>query len=316
MADINLIGNERSGSDRSERKSDHFEQSGGFDQGSFDSGSFGAIHESDFDSPDPYMDQNYMKKSSKGVMYILIGACVVLFGLLIYLLFSPEEKPKEVVEQQPKQEVAQTPATTTMSSNASGPNEEALNNVDALLNSFPPNLKMSVVRYSHGDFIIESHANSNEPIDEFNTKLRQTLQKGQIKESKKTKSNVSEERIGMIAGSVPQSSIWSRPDQLGQLSYVGESELKTRIQDYSRINKLQIKEYHVGQTRRENNFQKIMIKLQVVGDKEDATKLLKSLNNDKINVNFSKIVYVASDRSNRGNNVSLTVQIELFKKIS
>jgi hypothetical protein len=234
--------------------------------------------------------------------------------LLLYLLFSPkDEKPTQVAEQ-PKatEQPTQTQPTTAP---VGGPNQEVLNNVDALLNSFPPNLKLSVVRYSEGEFIIESHAKSKDLIDQLNSRIKQVLQKGQIKESKETKSPVSGDQIGITAGFVPQSSIWSRPDQLDHLSYVGESELKDRIRNYAQANNLKLEDYNVGRTRKENNFQKTMIKLQVVGDRDAATSLLKKLNDDRINVSFSKIAFVA-ERTQKSNDVTLTVHIELFKKIA
>jgi len=313
MADINLIGNDSGASDKRGRKDDHYEEPVDFGQSSYETGSFGSIPDTDYGTRDPYMDQTYAKKGSKGIMYVLIGACVILFVLLIYLLMSGDED-KSDQGKDGAQGQAQT--TEAVPPPLHGPNQEILNNLDAIINSFPQNLKLSVFRYSRGEFIIETHSKSNDVFDELNNRLRQALQSGQIKESKKVRSAVSGYRVGLLSGLVPQADIWAQPDKLMGLSYIGESELRTRIQNYCNSTNMKLKEYNVGRTKAENNFRKTMIKVKVIGNKNDATRFLKTLNDEKINVSFSKIVFLASEPALDSQLVNLILEIELFRKVA
>ncbi|MCI0514937.1 hypothetical protein L0128_17115 [candidate division KSB1 bacterium] len=315
MADINLLGNDRGSSEKAGRREEGYSDTADYNQNPYPNSSLGGLPESGFDPKDSYIDQGYMKKGQKGLMYVLIAACVVLFALLIILLFSDDKKEPTEVAKVTESEKIKTPAEVTQQPLATGPNTETLSNVEALLNAFPQSLRLSMIRYSQGEFILESQAQSEPPLDELGARVRQVLPRAQIKESSKSKSSVSGRRVGLLSGLVPDNSIWTRPDQIGQLSYVGESELKRRIDNYCGQENLKVREYNVGRTKTENNYRKIMIRLRVVGKRENAMRLLKALNDEKINVNYSKIVLDASEPLLQADMVNLKLDLELFSKI-
>lgn len=316
MADINLIGNDAAGSERGGRYEEQHGSSNDQNQDAFEGGYLGSYPDSEFENQDPYMEQNYMKKSSKSIMYILIGACIILFGLLIYLLVSDDEKEPTKVATPGEAETTAAQAAKPQTGPVAGPNEAVLENIDALLASFPQNLKLSVLRYSQGEFIIESQSRSNKPIDELNSRIKQVLNNGRIREAKKSRNSATGARIGTIAGSVPQKNIWADASLLAGLNFIGESELKTRIENYCKQGNLKLKDYHRGRTKTENRMRKTMIRIIVMGSRNSATRFLKALNDDKINVNFSKVSFIAEDQSMSSDVVNLIVHIELFKKLA
>lgn len=315
MADINLIGNDQNSSEKGSHGNEQYGDSKNYESDTYEAGgSLNATHDSEYDTQDPYMEQNYIKKSSKSIMYILIGACVILFSLLMYLLFSGDQDATTdpAVDEQAKAKSTVTEPAPLLH----GLNQETLDNIDALLSAFSPQLKLSVIRYAQGEFIIETHARTKGPIEEFNAQLKQILRNVQIKEANQVPGSTKKYRVGMISGIVSQQSIWEQSDQLAQLNYIGENDLRTRIENYSNQLNLKLKNYHVGRTKPEDNFRKTMIKVKLIGDRNAAARFLKALNDDKINVNFAKIVLIAAKRSLKNQDVNLIIEIELFRKIA
>jgi len=313
MADINLIGNEPAGSERGGRRE---EQPGShdFQQDNYESGYSGSYSDSDFGNQG-YSEQNYMKKSSKSIMYILIGACIVLVVLLIYLLVSDDEK-EPVKEAAPVAEKVTPQTTPTDATPVAGPNDPVLQNVDALLAAIPSGSKLAVLRYSQGEFIIESQSKTDAAIDELNNRLKQALTNGRIRETNKSKNSATGVQIATVAGFVPQKDGWADANQIAGLNYISEMELKTRIENYCKQENLRLKDYLKGRTKTETRFRKTMIKIKVVGTRSSATRFLKALNDDKISVNFSKVVFIAAEPSMTSDIVNLIVEIELLNKLA
>jgi hypothetical protein len=315
MADINLIGNDAAGSERGGRREEQ-PGSNDFGQDNFESGYSGNYSDSEFEKQGSFMEQSYIKKSSKSIMYVLIGACMILFGLLIYLLVSDDEKEPAKVATTVVPEKVIPPTTTPEAVPAVGPNDPVLQNIDVLLASIPQNLKLSVLRYSQGEFIIESQSKTDASIDELNNRLKQTLTNGRIRETNKARNNATGVQIGTIAGFVPHKDVWADATEIPGINYIGEGELKTRIENYCKQENLKLKEYHKGRTKTENKFRKTMIKIKVMGSRSSATRFLKALNDDKISVNFSKVVFIAAEQSMNSDVVNLIVEIELLNKLA
>lgn len=315
MADINLIGNDQGGSNRGGRKDEEFMDSSEFGQ-SFESG----VDNNDmgYETQDAYMEQGYMKKGPKGIMYILIGACVVLFTLLMILLFSDEEKkPVESPEKKettPKIEQPapqETPVVT-------GPNQEMVKNVTALIEAFPPDMKLAVLRYSQGQFIIESHARNEAAAEVLTNQIRQKLPRATIRETNKSKSTSGDYSVCMVSGNIPEGSNWNRPEILSTLTYITEGDLKSRIESLCTQSNLKLKNFNLGKTKSEDNFQKVMVKIKATGTKSDALQLIKTLNTSKLNVYLAKVVFtpMPGEKSFTPQTINLLIDLELFKKVS
>ncbi len=313
MADINLIGNDQGGSNRGGRNDEEFMDSSEFSQ------PFENEVSSDmgYETQDAYMEQGFMKKGPKGIMYILIGACVVLFALLMILLFSDEEKPTPSVE---KKETTQKTEPTFQQEApvVTGPNHEMIKNVTALLEAFPPDMKLAMLRYSQGQFIIESHARNEAAVEVLTNQIRQRLPRGTIRETNKSKSANADYNVCMVSGSIPEGTFWNRPEVLNTLTYISESDLKSRVESICSQTNLKVKNFNIGKSKSENNFQKVMVKIKVTGTKNDATQLIKTLNTSKLNVYIAKVVFtpMPGEKSFTPQTINLLIDLELFKKLS
>jgi hypothetical protein len=311
MADINLIGNDQGGSKRGGRSEEEFSDSSEFGQ-SFDNE---VSSDMGYETQDAYMEQGYMKKGPKGIMYILIGACVVLFTLLMILLFSDEEKPAtppEKKETTPKVEQPTTPEAPVVT----GPNQEMVRNVTALMEAFPPDMKLAMLRYSQGQFIIESHAKNEAAAEVLTNQIRQKLPRGTIRETNKSKSSGGDYHVCMVSGTIPEGSVWNRPEVLNTLTYITESDLKGRVENICTQTNLKLKTFNIGKSKSENNFQKVMVKIKVNGTKNDATQLIKTLNTSKLNVYIAKVVFtpMPGEKSFAPQTINMLIDLELFKK--
>lgn len=318
MVDINLIGSDKS---EPSPKEDKFSDTGSYDTNEFpssDSGGYGP----NYGGRDSYMDSNYMKKSPKTLMYILLGGCIILLVVLIFLLVADSDKkgPKDVA-QLGANEIQKT---TTANENATQPvlttgiNDDKVANVGLLLSIFPRDLKLSVARYSHGHFIIESRSRTGDPIADFQNQFRQTFPTGAINEAKKEAKRVrgTSYQQGVVAGIVSEKNIWDRTEQLAQLNYISENEIRSRVERNCAQYGLKLGKVDIGRGSNENNFRKILVKVSTTGSKDAALRFLDGLNSQKLNLNFSKIVLVASDLLNlNSNDVNLFLDMELFTRI-
>ncbi|MBN1352573.1 hypothetical protein JXJ21_24500 [candidate division KSB1 bacterium] len=319
MVDINLIGNEKS--EPSQEKERDFSSSAGFDTDELVSGDLGSYDSGPGERDGGYLDSSYVKKSPKTLMYILIGGCCVLLVLLILLLASDSGKKDDEVVQDAGKTTKTTPTaeeTKSPQALATGINQDKIVNVSRLISILPDDLQLSVLRYSHGTFILESRSKSSDPVSTFRNQFRQAFPTGTIKEL-----NTEAKRIrgisfqqGVVSGAVTENDIWSQPDLLTQLNYISENEIQTQVRSNCARAGLALKRVDVGKGSTENNFRKNLIKVSAIGDRDAAIKFLEGLNSQKLNLNLSKIVMVASNFQNfNDKNVNLFVDMELFAKL-
>ena len=320
MVDINLIGNEKS--EPSQEKEQQMPEMESFGTEDFPSNDFGSLN-SEEPGGFPPMDSNYVKKSPKTLMYILIGGCLVLLVLLILLLVSDSDKDGTDVAD-PGAGKTQTPAAVSETPKTQQPtlktglNSDKIANVSRLLSILPQNLKLSVLRYSHGNFIIESRSKTGDPISDFRIQFKQAFPAGSIKEANAERKRVrgSSFQQGVISGAVSEVSIWTRSEDLAQLNYISELEIQARIRSSCERSGLKLKKLDVGKGSAKDNYKMNLVKISAAGNSDMAIRFLQGLNDQKLNLNVSKIVLVASNfLSFNDENVNLFVDMELFNRM-
>ncbi|KPL08423.1 hypothetical protein AMJ86_00540 [bacterium SM23_57] len=317
MVDINLIGDDKS--EPSRDKEEKFSDTGHYDTSEFastDSGGYGST----YDSRDSYLDPNYMKKSPKTLMYILIGGCVILVALLVILLVTDSDNGGPDIAQTDANKLQEATMADDKASQmlTTGINDDKVANINLLLSIFPQDLILSVARYSHGHFIIESRSKTGDPIADFQNQFRQTFPSGAINEAKKEPKRVRGTAFqqGVVAGVVRETNIWDRAAELAQLTNIPESEIQSKIKIECDRYGLKLKRFDIGKGSNENNYRKTLVKVSTAGSRDAALRFLEGLNSQKLNLNFSKIVLVASDLTNFNNNdVNLFLDMEHFTRI-
>ena len=313
MPDFNMIGNDQNDAPNKGQKDDSsFMDTQEYHQTPYESEPMENVGHSGYAGSASYMDDPGISGSSKGIMYVLIGACVILFTLLMYLLFF-NESSKTSSQNQPDTTVP-TESAAQITAPVVSLNEVKVKNVQALLSAFQANQKLSVMRYSQGEFIIEAFAKSASELDRLNQQLKAALPAVQITKSTKTQSSVTGNRIANISGRISEPDIWSQPKKLAGLSYVSEAELKNKIQGFAGQSQMKVRSYDVGRDKTEDGFQKKMVRVKFTGSKTAATQMLTALGREKINLNFSKLVFLSADPAFSSNQTILIADFELFKK--
>jgi hypothetical protein len=100
------------------------------------------------------------------------------------------------------------------------------------------------------------------------------------------------------------------------LTYITESELKSRVENICTQTNLKLKTFNIGKSKSEKDFQKVMVKIKVTGTKSDATQLITTLNTSKLNVYIAKVVFtpMPGEKSFAPQSINLLIDLELFKK--
>jgi len=89
--------------------------------------------------------------------------------------------------------------------------------------------------------------------------------------------------------------------------------IKTEITQYCTQLGLNLKQFDVKNEIRTSTYRKIPVLVRTIGNKDAALNLLNKLIDKNMNVNLSKIVFIASERNDQ--KINLILNMEIFYQI-
>lgn len=331
MVDINLIGDDQAQQEGEENEKD-----------------FRDTYESDIDEPTPshYMgsghidDSDYTKVISRGgskkLVYILAACSIILLAVVAYFMFQPGKSKKPVFEPtttvpEPKivedttQAFSFEPTSDMVSTQPILPalrdkivkSHKGINTVRDILNTIPSNINFTMITYSDGKFLFEFLAASDADIENVNNQLKQNLYSANINLVSKDNRNIQRRQLrqALVNGDVDLNQITSGLTSPQEPAYLSSSELQNQLSNICRQSGLTIKQFDAGLEKSDGDFMDLPIKFKAVGSKDNILAFLQQLLSQNINISFSKISLIANDVGMTDSNITLLLNMELYRLI-
>lgn len=334
MVDINLIGDDQTqfeGEENEKEYKDSYESDLNEPATSNYMGS-GHFDDSDF-------TRGINRGGSKKFIYILAAFSIILLAVVAWLLFQPGKTQKTVTE--PPISALTEPGTPALEDTSQGfglqhdagitptptlppmlrdkivNTQRGINTVSNILNMIPSNINFTMISYSDGKFLLEFLANADADINNVSNQLQQNLYAADVKLLSKESRTIQSRQLrqALVNGSVNISQATSSMGNPQEPVYLNSTDLKNQLSNLCRQSGLAIKQFDSGNEKAEGEFMVLPIMFKAMGQKGNILTFLQQLSNANINISFSKISLIANGVDLSDPNITLLMNIGLFRSI-
>jgi len=328
MVDINLLGDEEEKSPQEENETDNDFS----DTYSDDSEELTAEQGfGDSDELDQSIYGAYDRGSSRKAIFILAGIIIVAaISVGAYFMFGTQKKQPQTIDQpvvetqikepetKPQTEVPVEDATPTPPAvevpgyvnEMSISTQHGVRTIETILSTIPQDIKFTLIQYRDGNFLSEVLGNSSSKFATLANQLKQRMSNGDVK--------IISQDTRRISGRAYQQALINGnvlPDGTSTVQFpsiLSVNEVKAAFAQYCNQLDLSLKEFDVKSTINAGNYLKAPVIFKATGKKDAALNFLNRIIEQNINVNLSKIVFIASPRSFDNQNINLRLNLEIY----
>ncbi len=333
MVDINLIGD-----DQTQFEGDESEKE------------FQESYEPELNEPTPssYMGGNHIDEAdytrmisrggSKKFVYILAVCSVILLAAVAWFVFQPG-KSKKAIYEPPTTALTETENTTfedTSKNNTFAPetniiptstlspalrdrvvkSHSGISTVSNILSTIPSNVNFTMISYSDGEFLLEFLTGGDAEINNVSSQIQQTLSSADVKLLSKENRTVQNRqfRQALVNGNVNinQGAEFSNPQEP---TFYSSTDLQNQIASICRQAALTLKQFDIGREKSGTEFMMLPIIFKASGQKSNVLSFLQQLKSANLNISFAKISLIADETELINPNITLLMNIELYRMI-
>ena len=333
MVDINLIGDDQTRFEGEEKEKDFHE--------SFE-GQRNEPTPSSYVSSGPVDDSDYTRvisrSGSKNLVYILAACGIVLLAIAAWVIFKPKndkrnyEPPPAALTEIENATPADTsrafnyqPDTSLIPTVTLSPalkdkivkSHRGISTVNNIINTIPSNINFTMISYSDGSFLVEFLADGDADINNVNSQLQQNLYSADVKLLSKENRTVQNRqfRQALVNGNVNISQTGGDIANPQEPSYLSVADLQNQIANISRQAGLTLKQFDAGREKTEGEFMILPIIFKASGQKSNILSFLQQLSMANLNISFSKISLIANEVELTNPNITLLLNIGLYRAI-
>ncbi|MDZ7264710.1 MAG: hypothetical protein ONB16_09010 [candidate division KSB1 bacterium] len=326
MVDINLIGDDQTQDDGDKGKQDF--------QNSF---------ESEFNEPTPstfggrsgldeteFPGMPSQRSSSKKTVYVLVFASIALLALVGYFFMKSghgKRSPASVTDRI-KADTSRFLSDADrgmMPATALSPvlrdrivnTQRGINTITQIVNTIPANVNCTMVSYSDGAFLLEVLATGDPDITSLNSQLQRALAPAEVRLLSKDVRTVQRKQLrqALMSGDVKLAQDAGSMSISQPPAYLSSTELQTRLSQICQQAGLAVKQYTAGVEKTDGQFLISPIQFRAQGNKNSVLAFFQQVLNQNLNVTFSKIVLVGSNVDLTDQNITLVLNINLYRLI-
>ncbi len=327
MVDINLIGDDQTQDDGDKGKQD-----------------FKNSFESEYNEPTPstldgrggldemeFPGMPRQRSSNKKTVYLLVVASVALLALVGYFFMKSGQGKKGPAS------VTESRIATDTTSFVSGADrsmmgaaglspvlkdrivntQRGINTITQIVNTIPANVNCTMVSYSDGTFLLEVLATGDPDINSLNSQLQRALAPAEVRLLSKDVRTVQRKQLrqALMSGDVKLAQDASSMGVAQPPAYLSSAELQTRLAQICQQAGLTVKQYSAGMEKTEGQFLIAPIQFRGQGPKSSVLAFFQQVLNQNLNVTFSKIVLIGSNVDLTDQNITLVLNINLYRLI-
>lgn len=327
MVDINLIGDDQTQDDGDKGKQDF--------QNSFESeyneptpatfGGRGGLDETEF----PGMPSQ--RSSNKKTVYLLVFASIALLALVGYFFIKSGQGKKGPASITDRRTTTDTTGFMTGADRSMMPaaglspvlkdrivnTQRGINTITQIVNSIPGNVNCTMVSYSDGAFLLEVLATGDPDINSLNSQLQRALAPAEVRLLSKDVRTVQRKQLrqALMSGDVKLAQDASSMNITQPPTYLSAADLQARLSQICQQAGLTVKQYSAGMEKTEGQFMISPIQFRAQGTKSSILAFFQQVLNQNLNVTFSKIVLVGSNVDLTDQNITLVLNINLYRLI-
>jgi hypothetical protein len=335
MADFNLIGEDQTRLEGEDNNEQEFQESYDAELNEPTPSSYlsgGQIDETDY-------TKTISRGGSKKLVYILAACSVILLAAVAWFILQPS-KNKRSINEPPSTALAEKEATmledTSKPLNATpainpiptpslspglrdriGKSHHGITTVNNIINTIPSDVNFTMISYSDGTFLVDFLAGGDADINNVNSQLQQNLYSADVKLLSKENRTVQNRqfRHALINGSVNINQGGGELTNLQEPAYLSSAELQSRMTQISQQTGLTIKQFDPKREKAEGEFMILPILFKARGQKGNILSFLQQLNSANLNISFAKIVLIADDAELNNPDITLLLNIGLYRVI-
>lgn len=324
MVDINLIGDDQTQDDGDKGKQD-----------------FKNSFESEYNEPTPstldgrggldemeFPGLPRQRSSNKKTVSLLVVASVVLLALVGYFFMKSGQGKKGPAS------VAQGRSATDTTSFLSGADrsmmglspalkdrivntQRGINTITQIVNTIPANVNCTMVSYSDGTFLLEVLATGDPDINSLNSQLQRALAPAEVRLLSKDVRTIQRKQLrqALMSGDVKLAQDASTISVAQPPAYLSSAELQARLAQICQQAGLTVRQYSAGLEKNEGQFLIAPIQFRGQGPKSSVLAFFQQVLNQNLNVTFSKIVLIGSNVDLSDQNITLVLNINLYRLI-
>jgi len=192
-----------------------------------------------------------------------------------------------------------------------------ISTVSDILNTIPSNINFTMISYSDGKFLLEFLASGDADINHVNSQLQQNLYSADVKLLSKENRNVQSRLLhqALVNGNVDFNQSTGELSNPQEPTYLSSTDIKNQLSDICQQAGLTIKQFDAGLEKADGEFVILPIKFKAVGKKDNILAFLQQLLHANINISFSKISLIANEIDLTNPNVTLLLNIGLYRMI-
>lgn len=322
MVDINLLG-EETPQQKGEENNEDFSNTYSTDAKELTSDT----HLSNSDMNDDIYDKSYTHSGSRKVIFIIVSLILIASILSVGYYFISYKKNKSQLAESPDNKIEKTskPSINTETSEISAvevplfvkemisSSQHGVKVIETILTTLPPNINFTVIQYRDGNFLAELLGTSNTNFTDLNNKLQQKVSDGKVKILSQDKRTILGRtyKQTLLNGSITTPSIGF----VKSPNYADSNSIKSKFSQYCKEIGLKLKQFEIKGETRTPNYKKFPVLFRAIGKKDAALNFLDKLIEENINVNLSKIVFIASERDLKNKNMNLILNMEIYHPI-
>ena len=334
MVDINLIGDDQNQFE-DDKEDEEFQDSYGSESEDFAQNRYmkgGTVDNSEY-------AKVIRRRGSKTGVYILFIIVIGLLAVTAYLLFWPQKAGEPTKLDVSSQAITET-ETANDTSGITGidvaeePVEKSdyiapslkdlivkshhgINTINQIVNTIPAPVNFTMITYSDGKFLFEILALNDNEITQVNDKLKQKLNSNNLKLLSTDRRQVQgrQFRQALINGSVDVAATPQDENIVRQPTFLTPNELSQKLTSLCQKNGIKIKQLDTGVEKTEGELIIFPIKFRADGLKGNVLNLLQQLHTININLSCSKISLIANEADLNNPNITLVMNMALFRMI-
>jgi hypothetical protein len=331
MVDINLIGDDQTQFEGEESEKEFQESYEPEPSEPTPSSYLGSSHIDDTD-----YTRMISRGGSKKLVYILAACSVVLIAAVAWFMFQPGKSKKPVYEppttaltetenstfEDTSKNNTYTPETNIIPTSTLSPalrevvvsSHRGISTVSNILGTIPSNVNFTMISYSDGEFLLEFLTGGDAEINNVSSQIQQTLASGDVKLLSKESRTVQNRsfRQALVNGNVNvnQSGDFSNPQEP---TFYSANDLQIQMTNICRQAGLTLKQFEAGREKSGGEFMMLPIMFKATGQKSNVLTFLQQLNSSNLNISFAKISLIADETELINPNITLLMNIELYR---
>ncbi len=276
-------------------------------------------------------DRSYTRSGSKKTGFVISALVIIAIAVIAYLLFYfTKDKSSFTKAEDGASSTADQSASENLPAevNIAGETEvqvpvfvreminstrQGVNTVETILTAIPKDVNLTVIQYRDGNFLAELLSKSSSDVSGIKDKLQQGSPASNVKIISQDKKSI---RGGTYQQALLNGSIdGGRSGSIRNPNYLNANDVKSEFSRLCTQEGLTLSQFEIKNEVRTSSHRKTPVIFRARGSKEAAIRFLNKVVDQNINVNFSKIVFIASENMSRDDMINLILNMEVFYQI-